>query len=547
MRDKKKWIKMISIAILVFFYVLNPAFSEDWYVKAGADGRGSKDDPYGVLWKPLEKAVRGDVIHVAEGVYTGKGDSGAFIVKVPNLTIVGGYNGDFSGRDPFKNLTVLKRAEDYKGDWTGLPNGIIAGKDDHGGLIVDGLVLEGRTRNNYKPNGDLSAKGSFSGQLFEANGTDIKIRNCIILNPFGVGIYVTWRGEGNEVTNTFVLNTLYTGISTRSAQDGSIINIRNCTIGFVWFQPTKGGGTSVFVGNQGQTILSNNIFMFNQEHAVLNGFGNEDTIMNDNIFFQCQGGYYKYMDDDGKNLLVWKSDELEDINDDPEFYMLWEAEGNSDEDPGLKPDKAYFEKFSNFVAGEPGKLIMDDLNEWRRSLGLPLQAEPGTGNENWAHAYPLESVVPNLAMKGGEYGVNLSGPFETYKSAAAEESYDYTEIAFEKFKKEDPDVKKFDKTPVMFKAGLGPKKMQWYLKDVEKENYECVMLLLPGESEYTRKYVYGYMLRGSDAEKDWNKYYKKKDSYNKKGGVVIKGIAFYIDVGSIPYPVGVIINEVSRK
>jgi len=301
MNDKTKMVKTGIILIFLVFCIVNPLFCKDIYVRAEADGKGSKNDPYGVLWKALEKAIRGDVIHITEGVYTGKGDSGAFIVKVPYLTLAGGYNRDFTSREPFKYLTVLERAPDYKGDWTGLPNGIIAGKDDHSGLIADGLVLEGRTRNKYKPNGDLSEKGSFSGQSFEANGSDIKIRNCIILNPFGAGVYVTWRGEGNEVTNTFVLNTLYTGISTRSAQEGSIITIKNCTIGFVWFQPTKGGGTSVFVGNQGQTILSNNIFMFNQEHAVINGFGNEDTIMNNNLFFQCQGGYYKYMDEDGKN------------------------------------------------------------------------------------------------------------------------------------------------------------------------------------------------------------------------------------------------------
>ena len=99
----------------------------------------------------------------------------------------------------------------------------------------------------------------------------------------------------------------------------------------------------------------------------------------------------------------------------------------------------------------------------------------------------------------------------------------------------------------MFKAGLGPNKMQWYLDNADKDNYRCVMLLLPGETQYTRKYVYGYLLKGSEAEKAWDKYYKKKDSYNSKGGVVIKGIAYYIDAGSISYPVGVIIKEVSRK
>ena len=32
----------------------------DVYVKAGAEGKGSKDAPYGEIWKALDKANRGD-------------------------------------------------------------------------------------------------------------------------------------------------------------------------------------------------------------------------------------------------------------------------------------------------------------------------------------------------------------------------------------------------------------------------------------------------------------------------------------------------------
>lgn len=152
--------------ILVFLFcfmlcLIIPGFSADIYVRDGASGRGTIDAPYGALWKAMEKAIRGDVIHVAEGVYFGKGDSGAFIVKVPNLTMTGGYSSDFSSRDPFENMIVLKRTQDYKGDNTGLPNGIISGIDDHSHFILDGFVLEGRTRNKYKKEGDISDNGSF--------------------------------------------------------------------------------------------------------------------------------------------------------------------------------------------------------------------------------------------------------------------------------------------------------------------------------------------------------------------------------------------------
>ena len=81
------------------------------------------------------------------------------------------------------------------------------------------------------------------------------------------------------------------------------------------------------------------------------------------------------MDDDGKNLLIWNKSDLADLNEQAEDYMLLEAEGNKLADPQLKPDKDSFSKFAGFVAANPGKLNMDDLNKWRRTLGLHFEDE----------------------------------------------------------------------------------------------------------------------------------------------------------------------------
>lgn len=256
---------------------------------------------------------------------------------------------------------------------------------------------------------------------------------------------------------------------------------------------------------------------------------------------------YKYMDEDGKNLLVWKEDELEELNDDPEFYMLWEAEDNSAAMPELKPDKDYFHKFTNFIAAEPGKLVMNELNEWRRSLGLPLQAEDGKGPSNYGHAYPLDAVIPDLTASGSDAGVNSDVSFITYKSEVAEEEeYAFEEHEFDAFKREMSGVKEFNRKPVRFMAGLGPDKQRWFDHIAGKTDYRCVMLLRPGEEdEYTRNFMLGYILKGSEAEKAWDKYYKKRSRYNKEG-IVLKGLAYYLD-DSYTYPVAVVVKEVSRK
>ncbi len=422
---------MIKTLLTLFAILIIPfgLSAKDIYVNAGSgSGKGSKSKPYNKLWKAISKAERGDVIHVAKGTYNGKGGSGCFTIKIPNLSIVGGYNKSFSSRNPFKNFTVLERAKDYKGDWTGLKRGIIEGLEgqDHSGLTVDGVVLNGQSRNAYKrKNTKINPKKSFKGDLFRASSKNIKLRNSILLNPYGRGIYVMWRGKQNEVSNNYILNTFYAAISTRSAQEDSIVDIRNNTILFSWFQPGKGGSYGVYVGSQGQTIVQQNIIGFLQTeggeagYAVINGHGNEDTIMKDNIFFQTQGGYYKYMDEDGKNLVIWKKDELDEIEEDSEEYQLTEASDNVDNDPKIIPDKWYFGLFANLIASSPGKLDMNSLNTFRRDLGLSLQAGKGSPRSNWGMPYPLKKVYPNLVSKTGKGAKKY--PFKNTRQKAIQE------------------------------------------------------------------------------------------------------------------------------
>jgi hypothetical protein len=86
---------------------------------------------------------------------------------------------------------------------------------------------------------------SYPGMLFQTSSANVKIRNCILLNPVGDGIYCTWQGK--EIVNNFIINTFCAAVETRSAQPNSVIHVRNTT------------------------------------------FGNEDTIMKNKVFFSCLG------------------------------------------------------------------------------------------------------------------------------------------------------------------------------------------------------------------------------------------------------------------
>ncbi len=548
--------KKIAVAAFLLLAAVFAAAAADIWVAAGGTGRGkAKDDPMPELWKAVERAERGDVIHVAEGTYNGKAGSGHWIVKVPNLTMVGGYNKDFSERNPFKYLTVLERAKDFRGDWVGLPEAMVAGDADHSDFTLDGFVLDCTSRNAYGNRGLLLKAPTYLGMAVQTNSKNTKIRNCVILNPAGDGIYCTWQGPENEVTNCFVVNTLYSAIETRSNQPGAVVNIKNNTIVYGWFYPSKGGATGVFAGSQGTTIVDSNVIAFMQTEggedgfAVKNSFGNADTVMKNNVFFSLTGGYYKYMDQNKQNLIAWKKSDLDDLNDEDycEDYMLAESGDNREADPGLVPDKDFAGKFANYIASEPGKLNMDAMNEWRRAMGLPLQAEPGKARENYAFAYPRSGIV-GLASKIKGVGVQLSGPFAEYASqAAAEKPASYEEVAFDSFKKGNANSKGTNGKAVQFRAGLGDKKTTFELAEAPVSDYYCVMLMLPGAtSTSTRDFVYGYILKGSPADKDWIKLEKKKaDTW--KDGVVIKGKVYDFKNQAYPYPVGVIVDSISNK
>ncbi|TFG63681.1 MAG: right-handed parallel beta-helix repeat-containing protein [Spirochaetales bacterium] len=530
----------------------------DVYVKAGSSGKGTIDNPYGELWKAVERAERGDVIHVAAGTYYGKGGAGHFKIGIPNLTLAGGYSADFSSRDPFKNFTILERSRDFRGDWTGLPEGIIAGEEgaDHGGLTVDGFVLNCTARNTYDAGGQkvVLRAPSYPGKAVQGSSKNFKIRNCIILSPIGEGIYWSWQGGENEVSNNFILNTFYSAIETRSAQPESVITIRNNTIAFVWFYPSKGGGMGIFVGRQGQTIIDSNVLAFLQTeggeagYAVSNTFGNEDTIMRNNVFFSTPGGYYKYMDYNKANLIVWKPGELDDLNDEDycEDYMLLESGGNQEADPGLKPDKDYALLFANYVESTPGKLNMDAMNQWRQAMGLPLQGQSGTPRPILAPPYPMDKIVPNLVSSIPGVGVQVKGPFAVYSSEGPAANLSYRQVEFASLKK--GAAKYTDGDAVEFKAGMGDNKTTYEIESVApRSDYQCVQLLIPGSSgPSTRDIIYGYLLKGSPAHKDWEKLYAKKEK-TYKDGITIKGQVYNFKNQSYPYPYGIVVTEVSGK
>ena len=116
-------------------------------------------------------------------------------------------------------------------------------------------------------------------------------------------------------------------------------------------------------------------------------------------------------------------------------------------------------------------------------------------------------------------------------------------------KKGGPNSKGMIGKAVTVQACMGAKKTVYEISDIApRSDYTCVELLISSsKGGSTMDKIYGYLLNGSEAHADWEKLYRKKDNYNSKGGVFIKGQVYSFKNQNYSYPVGIIIQDVSRK
>jgi hypothetical protein len=550
-----KWARILVFAFGGLMLIVPTLMAKDLWVRAEADGDGqSLRSPAPFLWRMMERAERGDIIHVAEGTYYGKGESGSFLVKTPHLTLVGGYCDNFSTRNPFLHPTVLLRGPGFKGNGLGIPRAHLSGDEhrDHSGLIVDGFILDSQSRNVYKADGQINTVSSWEGPGVAVMSPSITLRNLIIINTFGPGITGRFAGSENHIENCFIVNSFYAGISLVATRPGTQVLIKNNTISFNWFRVNMGGGHGIIVGNQGVIALERNVIAYIQTedasygHGVTNLRGNIDLSMKENTFFQCQTSYYRYMDDDNRNLMIYRSSELDDLNANPEDYMLLSASGNTNRNPVLKPEKNYFSRFSAFVGSQPGKLNMDQMNQLRRMLGVSLQAGKSSPRENYGMAYPRAKVIPNLVTPVTGIGARTDVHFPIYRSQsekAVEKSF--REVDFNSFKRGTATVKSFQAEAISFKAGMGSSSHTYLLKQAPDKDYLCFKLLRPGQTDFTRDYIFGYILKGSSVHRMWLKLYKRRGNYNRSG-ITFKGQAFYTGDDSYTFPVGLVIESIER-
>jgi len=382
----------------------------------------SKDKPFKDPYLALEQVESGDTVHVAEGDYNGKLKSGSFKIDAPFIALVGGYDANFTERDPWKHPTLLRFIRDEKNPYG--QGYIIEGQADHRGAIVDGFVFDRRDYNRYDTaSGDILRDNSNKDDavwLFSPGST---IRNCVFVNGAGGAI----RGStALIIENNIIINFLYKMITLERGDDRTPAVVRNNTLLFSWNHKfgtgtnTSGYGIKFETGAKG--IADNNVLHFIDNHAVEVFGAVGDGVVTNNAF--------------AHNLFSnFQTSPTGRFIDDATMGQFKEAglkawEGNVVMNADLPIDPVWFERYSNRTGAVPGKVTMDDWNQLRRMMGLPTIATGGSGPTGFAPMYDYKKALQlfprNDKVKAGARRLQLPVKFEGI--VRTEPTYEYQAI-----------------------------------------------------------------------------------------------------------------------
>ncbi|MEN9800567.1 MAG: hypothetical protein RL653_4264 [Pseudomonadota bacterium] len=370
-----------------------PALAADHYVSIGR-GKGkdaTKEKPAKDLGNIVSKLQPGDTVHIAEGTYLGRDETGSDSVPVA-VKIIGGYSDDFSKRDPWGA---------HKTVFTG--TGAISGSTQYrliidagacpSEVVVDGIVFDNGPRNHFKDEKELlilrkadAQKGlnatPESGALKMDLGAGCKglVQNNVVLNtaPTGGALQVKGGQDARAtVRNNLVVNNTGEGIFVQSSwkpRDGKGLpqfTVERNTVLFSWKHDPIAtyGGNSLKMDQEVGLVASNNVFAFGDYGGVDNIKKAKGITLRDNLFVGHR--LYDYRE---FNTSV-KVSELEDEADE-----LKDSTGNVSK--ALKFPVG--ERFANLYAARKeisraevdakAKVSNSGANAVRSMLGLPLQA-----------------------------------------------------------------------------------------------------------------------------------------------------------------------------
>lgn len=415
-------------------------WSADIYVSLGTGknkNAGTKEAPLKNLWKALEKAETGDVIHLAEGNYPGKMKCGWFMMKKP-VSIIGGYAKDFSERDPLKYRTLFQPANENN-DKKGAGQGLLHIEFDKSPMTapkgfkmkIDGLIFDDGFASSYhatkgKPEGfdtgmwlqgpafnpadkfpSANRYSLYSAQASRGEG-DIEIKNCVFVNGSNMALNLNWYKGEVEVENCVFVNNrmIAANVTCANAQPSVKWSFKKNTVLFTWsrLNDLQDMGFGVRVNTGVSAEIEDNIIGLN----VLTGFDNtkgdgkkKKIKLDGNVFFLNRESDVQMTI--SPSIAKVRVDGFEDLEGTDGIESI---EDNVDlSDPKVfagRIDAKYLNAFLSMKYSEKTKLDEGKCNALRSVLGLPLQGTIKTKCDMYANRYPWEMALKLFGAMDGK-------------------------------------------------------------------------------------------------------------------------------------------------
>ncbi len=489
----------------------------DWFVRAGASGGdGTREKPFKDPWQALEKVESGDNIHVAEGEYYGKLKSGAWKIDTTYIALIGGYDKDFTERNPWKHPTRLLTPADVKGSKGGYT---IEGTDDHTGAIVDGFIFDKKNLNLYEKDGDLIYDRSDKTEHLWLAKPGCIIRNNVFMNGAAAALRVN---GGQRVENNIIINHVYHAVTANGGFGGTFV-FKNNTVLFSW-DPIRFGeghgsnGNLLALQGRVEAVVDNNIFEFADNDAIQLSVESKDVILTNNSF--------------SKNLwsVIQRTTDWTSV-DEKEFSHLEDLKfkkcsGNVLAMSGVPLEKDWFDIYLQRVAPVPGKVQMDDWNQLREMMGQPVMATGGKAGSGFAPAYDWQKALQlfpkNPKVTQGARAQNFPVSF-TGKTPTAEASYDYSETPWDVAASKS-EWEKLNGKRVSLKVVINRMDNDWQLGEAPKDSFSVFMACGPEGNDSPGLPMRFYVKKGTKHERVLNNA-KSYSSGPVEQTYIIKGVA----------------------
>ena len=258
--------------------------------------------PVSDLGKISNRLNAGDTIHIAAGVYLGRGGSGSDVIRQP-VSIIGGYDRTFAKRDPWGGSRTVLSGENTSSNWKPTPRLMIdllryRGKEMPP-IVIDGIIVDDSSRNSYLNGGRIVSRryspklGSNASptqggivvrvsrsSIFDTDVRwEITVQNCLVSNSASRGGALSVSGhQGSIVTvrNNLVINNTGAGIHLGSKFSGTprpLFTVENNTVLFTWkydAMTTTGSGSAIRLDRHVDATLKNNVFGFSDRYGIDN-------------------------------------------------------------------------------------------------------------------------------------------------------------------------------------------------------------------------------------------------------------------------------------